>query len=79
MAKKIMITEEQLKKVVSVVKEAKFDDALENYKKELNKQVSMSQDEAKLLITLGLNWCEGKDDHPDCDEVLRVRSKLHLY
>ena len=55
MANKIVITEEQLKKVVSVVKEAKFDDALENYKKEWHKQVSMDQDEAEIIAD---SWTE---------------------
>jgi hypothetical protein len=79
MKKKIVLTEEQLKKVVEVVKEQKYDDAISKYQKEQNKQVSMSQDDAMMLISLGQHWCEGKSDHPDCEEVYRLRSQLNLY
>jgi hypothetical protein len=79
MAKKMIITEDQLQKVVKVVKEQKFDDAIVKYQKEQNKMVSISQDDAKFLLNLGQSWCEGKTDHPDCEEVQRLRSKLNLY
>lgn len=79
MGKKMVITEDQLKKVVKVVKEQKFDDAITKYQKEQNKLVSLSQDDAKFLLNLGMNWCEGKSGHPDCEEVQRLRSKLNLY
>jgi hypothetical protein len=79
MEKKMIITEDQLQKVVKVVKEQKFDDAITKYQKEQNKMVSISQDDAKFLLNLGQNWCEGKSDHPDCEEVLRLKSKLNLY
>ena len=61
MAKKMVITEDQLKKVVEVIKEQKYDDAISKYQKEQNKQISMSQDDARLLLNLGQNWCEGKN------------------
>ena len=79
MKKKIVLTEEQLKKVVEVVKEQKYDDAISKYQKEYNKQVSMSQNDAMLLLSLGQNWCEGKIDHPDCEEVQSIRSRLNMY
>lgn len=79
MKKKIIITEEQLKAVVEVVKEQKFDDAISKYQKDVSKQVSMSQDDVALLLNLGQNWCEGKNDHPDCEEVHRLRSKFGIY
>jgi hypothetical protein len=77
--KTIVITENQLKKVVDVVKEQKFDDAITKYQKEQNRQISMSQDDAMLLLNLGQSWCEGKSDHPDCEEIHRLRSKLNLF
>lgn len=79
MKKRIVITEEQLKKVVNVIKEEKFDAAITKYQSERNKLISMSQDDVTLLINLGRSWCEGKIDHPDCEELHQVISKLDLY
>lgn len=79
MTKRIVITEEQLKKIVNTVKEQKFDDFINKYQNDKNETISMSQDDAAMLLNMGQHWCEGKADHPDCEEVHRLRSKLNLY
>jgi len=79
MAKRIIITEDQLEKIVDVVKEQKFDDAFTKYQDDKRRKVSLSQDDATLLLNLAQNWCTDKRDHPDCEEVFRLRSQLGLY
>ena len=78
MAKKIRITEEQLKKVMNIVTEQSFDDALTKFQKERDREIPMSKADANLLLTLAQNWCEGKVTHPDCEEVEELGKKLKL-
>jgi len=79
MAKKIRLTEGQLKKVVNVVSEQQFDEVITKYEREKRQGIELPLDEVKLLLNLSMNWCRDKDDHPDCEEVLKIRSKLSLY
>jgi hypothetical protein len=76
--KKIKITEEQLKKVVNLVTEQKYDDAIETYQKEKSREISMSRDEARLMYNLAQNWCEGNVSHPDCTEIDELGKKLKI-
>jgi hypothetical protein len=78
MLKKIKITEQQLKKVVDVINEQNFDDAITKYQKEKNQAINMSTEDARLLITLAQNWCEGRVSHPDCEEIDALSKKLKL-
>ena len=78
MAKKIKITEEQLKSVINVINEQAYDNAIEVYKKERDREVSMSMEDARLLIRLGQNWCEGRVTHPDCEEIEELAKKLKV-
>ena len=79
MGKRIIITEEQLEKIVSVVNEQKFDDAFTKYQEDKKKKVSLSQDDAALLLNLAQSWCTDKRDHPDCEEVFRLRAQIGMY
>ncbi len=78
MSKKIKITEQQLKGVINVLNEQEFDDAITKYQKERDQAISMSNADARLLLTLAQNWCEGRVDHPDCEEVEQLAKKLKL-
>lgn len=78
MSKRIKITEEQLKGVINVLNEQNFDDVITKYQQEKERAVYMSQSDAKLLISLAENWCEGRVNHPDCEEVETVIKKLKL-
>jgi hypothetical protein len=79
MAKKIILTEEQLKTILNVVEEQQFDEFYKKYQKDKSEGVTMPVDDARLLIVLGMNWCQGKENHPDCEEVMKIRSKFNLY
>lgn len=76
--KKIKITEEQLKKVVSVMNEDTYDQAMTTHLKEKGREVFMSREEAKLLHTLALSWCEGRVNHPDCEELVTISKRISL-
>ena len=78
MAKKIRITEEQLKTVINVINEQTYDDAVEKYKKERDQETFMGIEDARLLFRLAQNWCEGRVTHPDCEEVEQLGKKLRL-
>jgi len=79
MAKKITITESQLKKLTEVVVEQKFDDVITKYEREKRQGIELPLDELRLLVNLSSNWCRGKENHPDCDDVLKIKAKLSLY
>lgn len=79
MSNKIVLTETQLKKVVSVIKEQQFDDMITKYNDSKKQEVGMSHSDAEMLVNLALNWCQGKDNVPDCREVEQIKSKLNLY
>jgi len=78
MGQKIKITEGQLKKVVNVITEQNFDDAITKYQKEKSKEIQMSREEARLMYNLAQNWCEGNVSHPDCDEIIELGKKLKI-
>lgn len=79
MAKKIAITEGQLKKLTELVVEQKFDDVITKYEREKRQGIELPLDELRLLVNLSSNWCRGKENHPDCDDVLKIKAKLSLY
>lgn len=78
MAKKIRLTEDQLKNIMKVVKEDTYDQAFSTHQKEKEKEIFMSREDAKLLNTLSKNWCEDKVNHPDCEELEDIAKKLKL-
>lgn len=78
MGKKIKITEEQLKGVVNVITEQEYDEAITKYQKEKNSEVSMSKDDARFIMTLAQNWCEGRVSHPDCEELEELSKKFKI-
>ena len=79
MAQKIIITEEQLKKVLNVVKEAEWHEMMQNFEKTTNSEVSMSEEDARLMSIYALKWCEGKEDYPDCKHILSITGKHKLF
>lgn len=78
MGQKIKITEEQLKGVINIINEQEFDDILTKFNSEKEREVNMSKSDAKLLLTLANNWCEGNVNHPDCIEIDEIAKKLKL-
>lgn len=78
MARKIKITEQQLKGVMNVLNEQEFDDAITKYQKERDQAINMSNADARLLLTLAQNWCEGRINHPDCEEIEQLAKKLKI-
>ena len=78
MAQKIKITEGQLKKVVNVINEQQYDEAITKYQKEKSKEIQMSREEAILIYNLAQNWCEGNVNHPDCEEIDQLGKKLKI-
>ena len=79
MSKKIKLTETQLKKVVNIISESSFDEMITKYNDTKQREVGMSQDDASMLINIATNWCQGKDNLPDCQEIQKIKSKLNLY
>jgi hypothetical protein len=79
MSKKIKLTESQLKKVVNVISESSFDDMITKYNDTKQNEVSMSHDDASMLVNIATNWCQGKDNLPDCRDIQTIKSKLNLY
>jgi hypothetical protein len=39
----------------------------------------MSHDDASMLVNIATNWCQGKDNLPDCRDIQTIKSKLNLY
>jgi hypothetical protein len=79
MSKKIKLTESQLKKVVNVISESSFDDMITKYNDTKQSEVGMSHDDATMLVNIATNWCQGKDNLPDCRDIQTIKSKLNLY
>lgn len=79
MKKKIFLTESQLKKVIDVVSEQQFDEVITSYNREKRETVSIPEDDAKMLVNISKHWCRDKENHPDCEEILRIQSTLNLY
>jgi len=78
MSKKIKLTETQLKKVVNVISEESYDQALTTHQREKAREVYMSTEDAKLLGALATNWCEGRVSHPDCEELTEMITRLKI-
>ena len=76
--RKMKITEAQLARVLNVIEEQKFDDAITKFQQNKGNELTMSYDDVTMLVSLAQNWCKGKE-HPQCDEVESLRSKLNLY
>jgi hypothetical protein len=79
MSKKIKLTETQLKKVVNIISESSFDDMITKYNDTKQREVGMSHDDAIMLVNIATNWCQGKDNLPDCQDIQTIKSKLNLY
>lgn len=79
MSKKIKLTETQLKKVVNIISESSFDEMITKYNDTKQREVGMSHDDATMLVNIATNWCEGKDNLPDCQEIQKIKNKLNLY
>ena len=79
MAKKFILNENQYQTLLNIIKEQRYDDIITKYQKEQNENVNIPISELKLLINLGMIWCQGKDNHTDCDEIMKIRSKYDLY
>lgn len=75
MSKKIVITESQLKKVVKLVEDYNWEEMMKNYNDSREKEVSMSHDDFRMLSNFALRWCEGKDNLPDCQHVMKLHHK----
>jgi len=78
MAKKIKLTENQLKNVVNVLSEENFDQALTTHQREKEREVFMSGEDAKMLADVGTKWCEDKVSHPECEALSAIIKKLKL-
>ena len=78
MAKKIKLTETQLKRVMDVIKEDTFDQAFETHKKEKTREVFMSHEDARLMSELAHNWCQDKVSEPNCAELETLTKRLKI-
>ena len=76
--RKIALTESQLHRVMDKLNEEEYDDMI-NSGKDTQREISMSHDDAMRLINFGQDWCKGKENHPDCQEIEELRDKLKLY
>lgn len=52
---------------------------MKNYEESREQEVSMSRDDARMLTNFALRWCEGKDNLPDCQHVMKLHSKHQLW
>lgn len=78
MAKKIKITEEQLKSVMKVMNEDTYDQAFVTHLREKERELFMSRDDGQLLANLATQWCETRVNHPDCETLTGIIRKLRL-
>lgn len=78
MPKKIKLTESQVKKIVNVISEENFDQALTTHQREKNREVFMSEDDAKLLSKISTEWCANRVNHPDCEALVAIKKKLKI-
>ena len=67
-----------MKNVINVINEQVYDDGIEKYKKERDREITIAQTDAKLLLTLAQNWCEGRVSHPDCEALMELNKKLQI-
>lgn len=78
MAKKIKLTETQLKSLMSVINEDTYDQALTTHNREKAREVFMSTEEAKLLGKLSTQWCETRVSDAECEELMGLVKKLKI-
>ncbi len=79
MSKKIVIKEEQLKKIVQVLENEAFDDMITNYKEWQAHKVEIEHNDLTMLANFASKFCEGKDNFPDCKHVRDLISKHELW
>jgi hypothetical protein len=79
MKKKIVIKEEQLKKIVQVVENEAYDDMLTNYYGFQQQKVEIPRNDLTMLANFSMRFCEGKDNFPDCKHVRELVSKHQLF
>ena len=78
MAKKIKLTETQLKSLMRVINEDTYDQALTTHNREKSREVFMSTEEAKLLGKLASQWYETRVSDTECEELTELISKLKI-
>ena len=78
MAKKIKLTESQLKSLMSVINEDTYDQALTTHNREKAREVFMSTEQAKLLGKLATQWCETRVSDAECQELTELITKLRI-
>ena len=78
MAKKIKLTESQLKSLMSVMNEDTYDQALTTHNREKAREVFMSTEQAKLLGKLATQWCETRVSDAECQELTELITKLRI-
>ena len=78
MAKKIKLTETQLKSLMSIINEDTYDQALTTHQREKAREVFMSTEEAKLLGKLSTQWCETRVSDAECQELTELITKLRI-
>lgn len=78
MAKKIKLTESQLKTLMTVINEDVYDQALTTHQREKAREVFMSQEEAKLLGKLATQWCESRVSDAECKDLTEMITRLRI-
>lgn len=78
MAKRIKLTEEQLKVIINLITEETYDQALTTHQREKSREIFMSHEDAKLMHKLASEWCGDKASHPDCEELNELGKKLKI-
>lgn len=66
-------------KMVKLVEDLSWEEMMKNYHDSKENEVSMSRDDARMLTNFALRWCEGKDNLPDCQHVMKLHSKHQLF
>lgn len=79
MSKKIVIKEEQLKKIVQIVENEAFDDIITKYNDFKQHKVEIPHQDLTMLANFSLKFCEGRENLPDCRHVRELVSKHNLF
>lgn len=79
MGVKLLIKEEQLKKIVQVVENEAFDDMIKNYNDFQQHKVEIAHNDLTMLANFSLRFCEGKENLPDCKHVREIINKNQLF
>lgn len=77
--RKIKLTESQVKRLMGVVNEEKFDDMISNFNKSQNDTVPAPIDDLKTMFNIVKDWCQSRPDNSDCSDIMNLRDKLNLY